>query len=80
MTAPEKRYTSRGFRDFLDMTDAHGSNINVRQCSEIGEPKVWVFVRDPGDNPAANLTVEQAESLAAALTEFVREARDGSLP
>lgn len=57
-----RRFTQRGFEEFCRLVDTRGTEVVVRESSQIGEPCVWIFAnklpRDPGamgDGPAPHL-------------------------
>ena len=71
----------RGFKIYGMVTDSYESEIQVKESSGVGRPKVWVFAyNDPErmKNPSPHLTVEQAKELIKVLEEFIRDAEDPS--
>ena len=78
----KRKFTPRGFEDFATLTDSHENNIVVRESSEVGEPRVWIFCHNTlgdGDN-TPYLSVEQAQELARGLMRFVRRSEKEALP
>lgn len=80
--ATPRVFTPRGFEDFANFVDSHGSNVVVRESSEVGpEPHVWVFCQREAQGRAPHLTKQQALKLVQALTNFAyrnEEEEDGA--
>ena len=78
MMTTKRKFTPRGFEDFATFVDSHENNIVVRESSEIGDPRVWVFCHPVGsrlDEDTPYLSVDQARELARGLLKFVRTKR-----
>ena len=72
----KRKFTPRGFEDFATLTDSHENTITVRESSEVGDPRVWVYchpvdVRIIGTTPY--LSAAQARELARGLLKFARK-------
>jgi hypothetical protein len=74
-TAPEPRYTERGFRDYAELVDRYGSTVTVRESSNAMTDCVWIFCKNDV-HPGMHLTVDQARIVRDALTEFIDEFAD----
>lgn len=77
--------TPRGFENYGRLTDDHGNEIVVRESSEVGPPRAWVFC-NPKTEPehpmfttridiTPYLNREQARQLARALLLFARRTK-----
>ena len=74
----KRKFTPRGFEDFTTLTDSHGNNIVVRESSEVGEPRVWVFCHPLGvalGDTSPYLNAAQARALARGLLRFARQCK-----
>lgn len=76
----ERKFTPRGFEDFAEFTDSHGSTVVVRESSVSDGPCVWVLCYKGPEGSrwecTPHLDVVQARKLAMALTAFCASVED----
>lgn len=71
----ERKFTDRGFEDYTEFRDTYGSLVTVRQSSSAERDAVWIFCKDNPHmkEPSPHLSPEQAEQVADALMDFVKQ-------
>jgi hypothetical protein len=70
----DRKFTPRGFRDYLELVDRYGNTVTVRESSSAEADCVWIFCSKPdGDPTAPHLEVGHARQVRDALTEFIRD-------
>lgn len=71
---------NRGFRCYLEMPDAYGAEVRIKESSSAEKKCVWIFVKGGGitssggtNDGAAHLTTAQARRVIAALKAFLED-------
>jgi hypothetical protein len=77
----ERTFTPRGFEDFTKFKDANGADVVLRESSEVGPMRAWLFchVGEEGKGRVDRtpyLDATQALELASGLLSFVIRAKE----
>lgn len=78
---PTRSTTQRGFGTYLEFKNSRNESVMVRQSSEMGEPRVWLGVKDPdihhpdrrNGHATMSLTIADATRVVSGLRAWIED-------